>query len=116
YTRAKNSYIKEKALLDGVRTRAQSQTMEMAMPRFAVSIKQVAEPPSYPARPRVGLNLTLGALIGLVIGIGLAFFIEYLDTSVKAMEDVERLLGFAVLPIIQKHIGLLNQAQGVIMD
>src|SRR5207237_2259777 len=53
YTLAKNSYIKEQALIDGVRTRAQSQTMEMAMPRFAVSIKQVAEPPSYPARPRV---------------------------------------------------------------
>src|SRR5205085_5239685 len=60
YTRAKNAYIKEKALLDGVRTRAQSQTMELAMPRFAVSVTQVAEAPSYPARPRVGLNLTLG--------------------------------------------------------
>src|SRR5256714_6684183 len=112
YTRAKNSYIKEKALLDGVRTRAQSQTMEMAMPRFAVSIKQVAEPPSYPARPRVGLNLTLGALIGLVIGIGLAFFIEYLDTSVKTMDDVESLLGVPVLAIIPKNINLLHTAEG----
>jgi len=49
-------------LLDGLRTRAQTQTMEMAMPRFAVSVKQVAEAPAYPARPRVGLNLTLGML------------------------------------------------------
>ena len=48
YTRAKNTYIKEKTLLDSVRTRAQSQTMELAMPRMAVSVKQVAEPPSYP--------------------------------------------------------------------
>src|SRR5581483_7184168 len=47
YTRAKNKYIKEKLLLDGVRTRAQSQTMELAMPRIAVSVKQVAEPPSF---------------------------------------------------------------------
>src|SRR6185436_2525135 len=47
YTRAKNSYIKEKVLLDGVRNRAQTQTMELAMPRFAVSVKQVAEPPAY---------------------------------------------------------------------
>ena len=56
YTRAKNAYIKEKLLLDGVRTRAQTQTMELAMPRMAVSVKQVAEPPSYPVRPRVGLE------------------------------------------------------------
>ena len=112
YTRAKNAYIKEKTLLDGVRTRAQTQTMELAMPRFAVSVKQVAEPPIYAARPRVGLNLTLGALVGLVIGIGLAFFIEYLDTSVKTMDDVESLLGVPVLAIIPKNINLLHKAEG----
>ena len=112
YTRAKNLYIKEKTLLDGVRTRAQSQTMELAMPRTAVSVKQVAEPPSYAARPRVGLNLALGALVGLVVGLGLAFFIEYLDTSVKTMEDVESLLGVPVLAIIPKNIKLLHREPG----
>ncbi len=112
YTRAKNNYIKEKLLLDNVRTRAQSQTMELAMPRFAVSIKQKAEAPSFPARPRVGLNLMLGALVGLVVGLSLAFFIEYLDTSVKTMEDVEDLLGVPVLAIIPQHIKLLHKELG----
>ncbi|HEY0369057.1 MAG TPA: polysaccharide biosynthesis tyrosine autokinase [Chthoniobacterales bacterium] len=112
YTRAKNSYIKEKTLLDSVRARAQTQTMELAMPRMAVSVKQVAEPPSYPARPRVSLNLALGALVGLVVGLGLAFFIEYLDTSVKTMEDVESLLGVPVLAIIPKNIKLLHKEAG----
>ena len=112
YTRAKNAYIKEKMLLDGVRTRAQSQAMELAMPRMAVSIKQVAEPPSYPARPRVALNLALGALVGLVVGLGLAFFIEYLDTSVKTMDDVESLLGVPVLAIVPKGVQLLHREAG----
>ncbi len=112
YTRAKNKYIKEKLLLDGVRTRAQSQAMELAMPRFAVSVKQTAEPPSFPSRPRVSLNLMLGALVGLVVGLGLAFFIEYLDTSVKTMEDVEELLGVPVLAIIPKNVRLLHKEMG----
>jgi succinoglycan biosynthesis transport protein ExoP len=112
YTRAKNAYIKEKLILDGVRTRAATQTMELAMPRVAVSVKQKAEPSSAPARPRVGLNLMLGALVGLVLGIGLAFFIEYLDTSVKTMEDVESLLGVPVLAIIPKGIRLLHKEPG----
>ncbi|CAN5210014.1 exopolysaccharide regulatory tyrosine autokinase VpsO [soil metagenome] len=112
YTRAKNTYIKERMLLDGIRTRAQTQTMELAMPRMAVSVKQIAEPPSYAARPRVGLNLALGALVGLVVGLGLAFFIEYLDTSVKTMEDVESLLGVPVLAIIPKNIKLLHKEPG----
>jgi len=112
YTRAKNTFIKEKMLFDGVRTRAQTQTMELAMPRTAISVKQVAEPASYAARPRVGLNLALGALVGLVVGLGLAFFIEYLDTSVKTMEDVESLLGVPVLAIIPKNIKLLHKEAG----
>jgi capsular exopolysaccharide synthesis family protein len=86
--------------------------MELAMPRVAVSVKQVAEPPSYPARPRVGLNLMLGALVGLVVGLGLAFFIEYLDTSVKTMDDVESLLGVPVLAIIPENIKLLHKETG----
>src|SRR5207249_3895799 len=68
--------------------------------------------PSHAARPRVGLNLTLGALVGLVVGLGLAFFIEYLDTSVKTMEDVESLLGLPVLAIIPKNIRLLHKELG----
>ena len=112
YTRAKNTYIKEKMLFDGVRTRAQTQTMELAMPRTAVSVKQVAEPANYPARPRVALNLALGALVGLVVGLGLAFFIEYLDTSVKTMEDVESLLGVPVLAIIPRNIKILHKEPG----
>ena len=112
YARAKNKYIKEKLLFDGVRTRAQTQTMELAMPRIAVSVKQVAEPASSAARPRVSLNLTLGALVGIVVGLGLAFFIEYLDTSVKTMEDVESLLGVPVLAIIPKNIRLLHKEAG----
>lgn len=112
YVKAKNAYIKERVLRDGVRLRAQTQTMEMAMPRQALSVKQVAEPPSYAARPRVALNMALGALVGLVLGVGLAFFIEYLDTSVKTMEDVENLLGVPVLAIIPRNIKLLHQEAG----
>lgn len=112
YARAKNSYIKEKLLLDSVRMRAQTQTMELAMPRTAISVKEKAEAPTRAARPRVSLNLMLGALVGLVVGLGLAFFIEYLDTSVKTMEDVESLLGVPVLAIIPKNIKLLHKEAG----
>ena len=60
----------------------------------------------------MALNLALGALVGLALGIGLAFFIEYLDTSVKTMEDVETLLGVPVLAIIPQNIKLLHKEPG----
>jgi capsular exopolysaccharide synthesis family protein len=46
------------------------------------------------------------------MGVGLAFFLEYLDTSVKTMEDVENLLGVPVLAIIPKNVNLLHKSFG----
>jgi capsular exopolysaccharide synthesis family protein len=43
----------------------------------------------------------------LVVGVGLAFFIEYLDTSVKTIDDVERSLGSPVLGVIPQNVGIL---------
>jgi len=47
--------------------------------------------------------------VGLLVGIGLAFFIEYLDTSVKTIDDVERALQSPVLGVIPQNVGSLIQ-------
>ena len=60
-----------------------------------------------PAKPNIWLNMALGVVVGIVFGVGLAFFIEYLDTSVKTMEDVENFLQVPVLAVIPKNISLL---------
>jgi capsular exopolysaccharide synthesis family protein len=53
------------------------------------------------------LNITLGVIVGLIMGFGLAFFIEYLDTSVKTIDDVERALQAPVLGVIPQNVGSL---------
>ncbi len=60
-----------------------------------------------PARPNRTLNIALGVIVGLVVGVGLAFFIEYLDTSVKTIDDVERALQAHVLGVIPQNVGSL---------
>jgi capsular exopolysaccharide synthesis family protein len=55
------------------------------------------------------LNIILGVLVGLIVGVGLAFFIEYLDTSVKTIDDVERALQAPVLGVIPQHVGNLME-------
>lgn len=60
-----------------------------------------------PVKPNKPLNIALGVIIGLVVGIGLAFFIEYLDTSVKTIDDVERALQSPVLGVIPQNVGLM---------
>jgi hypothetical protein len=75
-----------------------------------VEIVDTAKAALRPYSPKRALNITLGVIIGLVVGIGLAFFIEYLDTSVKTIDDVERALGAPVLGVIPQNVGILPQA------
>ncbi|MBK7999627.1 MAG: polysaccharide biosynthesis tyrosine autokinase [Verrucomicrobia bacterium] len=66
-----------------------------------------AEPEMNPVKPRKMLNIALGVIVGLAMGIGVAFFIEYLDTSVKTIDDVERAMQAPVLGVIPQNVGYL---------
>jgi succinoglycan biosynthesis transport protein ExoP len=62
-----------------------------------------AEIPIRPHRPNKRLNLILAAIVGLFFGIGLAFFFEYLDNTVKTPADLEQLIrlpSFGLVPEI----------------
>ncbi len=51
-------------------------------------------------KPRVMLNLVLAVIVGLVLGVGLAFFLDYLDDSVKNAEDIQSVTMLPVLGTI----------------
>jgi tyrosine-protein kinase Etk/Wzc len=70
-----------------------------------VRIIDPARPPKEPVKPRKKLNLLLGFIVGLGLGIGLTFLLEYMDNSVRTIEDVER-MGVPVLgsiPMIKEQ-------------
>ncbi len=48
-------------------------------------------------------------MVGLLAGVGMAFFIEYLDTSVKTVDDIERYLGLSVIGVIPQKVKPLIQ-------
>jgi polysaccharide biosynthesis transport protein len=82
--------------------------IDLAIPTTkVVEITRVAEPGKDPVRPNKPLNITLGLVFGLIVGVGLAFFIEYLDTSVKTIDDVERAFQAPVLGVIPQNVGIL---------
>ncbi len=107
YYEAKNNFIQAKRLLEAAETRLQTEAMQRTMPQSPVTIWEKAEVSDVPAKPNIWLNMALGVVVGIVFGVGLAFFIEYLDTSVKTMEDVENFLQVPVLAVIPKNISLL---------
>jgi capsular exopolysaccharide synthesis family protein len=88
--------------------RIASEKIDVELPKtMMVEITDRAVPSATPSHPNKPLNIALGIIIGLVVGVGLAFFIEYLDTSVKTIDDVERSLQCPVLGVIPQNVGLL---------
>jgi polysaccharide biosynthesis transport protein len=110
YLDAKYKYIQERKLLESAKTRLNTESMERTMPRQAAFVRDSAEPALFPSKPNVVLNMVLGVAAGLVLGISLAFFVEYLDTSVKTMDDVEKYLDLPVLAVIPQGIKMLPGA------
>jgi len=66
-------------------------------------VRIVDEPvrPRKPISPKKRLNIIFGAIFSLGLGIGITFFREYMDTSVRRVEDIE-MLGLTVLAAIPK--------------
>jgi len=91
-----------------LQTKIAMEKTDLQLPKTSmVEVIDTAKPGARPVRPNKPLNIALGVIIGLVVGVGLAFFIEYLDTSVKTIDDVEKALGSPVLGVIPQNVGVL---------
>lgn len=78
-------------------------TLTESIPRNNIQVVDPAVLPDGPTKPRKRMNMVLAVVIGLVGGMGLAFFVEYLDNSIKSSEDVERILGFPLLGLVPER-------------
>jgi capsular polysaccharide biosynthesis protein len=53
-----------------------------------------------PVKPNKKLNVAIAFILGLMVSVGLAFLLEYLDNRLRTEEDVKRYLGLPVLGAI----------------
>jgi len=68
-----------------------------------VSIIEPAEVPIKHIKPKKTINILLAIILGLFGGVGLAFFLDYLDDTVRGVEELEHLTNWPLLgsiPII----------------
>ncbi|UNC93593.1 YveK family protein [Candidatus Contubernalis alkaliaceticus] len=56
--------------------------------------------PGRPVSPNHRLNMTAAAVVGLMSAVVLSFYLEFLDTTIKKPEQVQRYLEFKVLGVI----------------
>ena len=65
-----------------------------------IRILDYAKLPTRAIQPKVTLNMMFGALLGLLFGIIVALFLEFLDNTVKTQDDIERIAQIPFLGLI----------------
>lgn len=69
----------------------------MNVDNITILTKAVAAENPTPIKPNPFLNIAISSLVGLMVGIGLTFLLEYIDNTIKREEDIEKLLGVPAL-------------------
>lgn len=59
----------------------------------------LGENPS-PVKPQPLLNVAIAIVVGLMVGVGLSFLLEYLDNTLKTEQDIENILELPVMGVI----------------
>jgi capsular exopolysaccharide synthesis family protein len=73
-----------------------------------VSVVEPAIPPTWPSAPRRAMAIALTGVLALFSAVGTAFFLEYLDDTLKTPEEVERYLRLPTLAFVPNVVGFNN--------
>jgi polysaccharide biosynthesis transport protein len=95
-----------KLLYDGLQQKLKEATLTAGLHSTNIRVVDPALAPSGPSRPQKARNILLAFLVGLVGGVGLAIFREYLDNTVKSPDDIEALTGLPSLAVVPSLPGL----------
>ena len=72
-----------------VKTRFGETTLSSQVETNNIRVQDFASMPDKPVRPNKKMNVLVGLLLGIALGVGAAYFVESLDSSLKTREDIE---------------------------
>jgi capsular polysaccharide biosynthesis protein len=73
------------------------ETVQEIMKVENIQVIDTAQVPTSPVQPRPMMNIAIAGVLAIMLGVFIAFLIEFLDTTIKTPEDVEKNLGLPVI-------------------
>lgn len=100
--KVKNNSPQEAYLIMNAVTNAFIQESKRIYPTGSIQVMDGAKIPQKPIKPNKTLNVAIAFFIGLVASLGLTFALEYMDSTIKTEENIDRYLGIPVIGIIPR--------------
>jgi succinoglycan biosynthesis transport protein ExoP len=105
YHRLDRSRDENEKLFELLTTKMKEADLARMMRGNNIRIVDPAEQPGGPVRPQIPVNVGIGALAGLVLGLAFTWIREQLDKSVKTPQDLEEQLGTTFLGLLPELAG-----------
>ncbi len=100
YNIKKREFEINQQLYESLLQRLKDATLSASLQVTNVNVIDPASIPAAPIRPNRRRNLAAGLMVGLILGVTLAFVQEALDSSVRTTEEAERLVNAPALAVI----------------
>ncbi|MBI6873644.1 YveK family protein [Clostridium aciditolerans] len=100
--KVKNNSPQEAYLIMNAVTDAFIQESKRIYPTGSIQVMDGAKIPQKPIKPNKTLNVAIAFFIGLVVSLGLTFALEYMDSTIKTEENINRYLGIPVIGVIPR--------------
>ena len=104
---------KERAGTAGLALQDRSQSLGVLaeLRNGSVQVAQAAAVPTSPSSPKTARNTALGGLLGLLLGLGIAFLLERFDRRIREPKDLEAVYGLPLLGIVPESTALAREAR-----
>jgi len=102
YNSLKRDMETSRSLYESLLKRAKEAGLTEGLKATNIVVVDPARIPDHPVKPKKARNILLAIIVGLTLGVGLAFFFEYLDNTINTPDELERYFKVPFLGVVSK--------------